>query len=143
MTTAVSEIPAADPAETLERLRSRFRFETDCWDVHEGLRAPNPDFVLVDVRSRDAYERGHVPGAVHIPRRTITRETLRAYPADTLFVTYCGGPHCNGSTRGAIALAALGYRVKEMIGGVTGWLDEEFELEVGAGKPEVAVRCGC
>jgi len=143
MTTAVSEIPAADPAETLDRLQSRLRFETDCWDVHEGLRAPNPDFVLVDVRSREAYERGHVPGAVHIARRTITGDTLRGYAADTLFVTYCGGPHCNGSTRGAIAFATLGYRVKEMIGGVTGWLDEGFELEAGAGKPEVAIACGC
>ena len=99
--------------------------------------------MLVDARSQDAYERGHVAGAVSIPHRTITRETLRAYAADTLFVTYCDGPHCNGSTRGAIALAKLGYRVKEMIGGVTGWLDEGFELEVGAGKPAAAVHCGC
>jgi rhodanese-related sulfurtransferase len=143
MTTAVSEIPAAAPAETLDRLRSRLRFETDCWDVHQGLRAPNPDFVLVDVRSREAYERGHVAGAVHIPRRTITRENLRAYAPDTLFVTYCDGPHCNGSTRGAIAFAELGYRVKEMIGGVTGWLDEGFQLEVGAGEPAAVVSCGC
>ncbi|HEX7251740.1 MAG TPA: rhodanese-like domain-containing protein [Thermoanaerobaculia bacterium] len=143
MTIAVSEIPAADPAETLERLQSRLRFETDCWDVHEGLRSPNPDFVLVDVRSRDAYERGHVAGAVSLPHRTITRETLRGYAPDTLFVTYCDGPHCNGSTRGAIALAALGYRVKEMIGGVTGWRDEGFELEVGAAEPAAAVTCGC
>jgi rhodanese-related sulfurtransferase len=143
MTTPVSEISAASPAETLERLRSRLRFETDCWDVHEGLRAPQPDFVLVDVRSREAFERGHVPGAVPVPRRTITRETLRGYGAETLFVTYCDGPHCNGSTRAAIAFAELGYRVKEMIGGVTGWLDEGFQLEVGAGELAATAVCGC
>jgi len=143
MATPVSEIPAAAPAEALERLKNRLRFETDCWDVHESLNAPHPDFVLVDVRSRASFERGHVAGAVNIPHRTITRERIREYSPNALFVTYCDGPHCNGSTRGAIALATLGYRVKEMIGGVTGWLDEGFELEVGAGERAAAVICGC
>jgi rhodanese-related sulfurtransferase len=144
MATAVSEIPAAAPAEALERFEARLRFETDCWDVHESLSAPDPDFVLVDVRSGAAFQRGHVAGAVNIPHRTITRERLSAYSPNVLFVTYCDGPHCNGSTRGAIRLAALGYRVKEMIGGVTGWLDEGFELETGVGEPEAAkAACGC
>jgi len=143
MTTAVSLIPAAAPAEALERFQARFRFETDCWDVHEGLSAHGPDFVLVDVRSRAAFERGHVAGAVNIPHRTITRERMREYSPNTLFVTYCSGPHCNGSARGAIALASLGFRVKEMIGGVTGWLDEGFELEAGVGKSEAKAACGC
>jgi len=52
------------------------------------------------------------------------------YSKDTLFVVYCAGPHCNGAIKGAIRLARLGYRVKEMIGGITGWRDEEFAVEV-------------
>jgi rhodanese-related sulfurtransferase len=50
------------------------------------------------------------------------------YPDDILFITYCAGPHCNGATRGALRLAQLGRPVKVMIGGITGWLDEGFEL---------------
>src|SRR5258707_20475 len=53
---------------------------------------------------------------------------VHGWPRGTLFVTYCAGPHCNGATRGAIRLAQLGRPVKIMIGGVTGWLDEGFEL---------------
>jgi rhodanese-related sulfurtransferase len=143
MATPVSEIPAAAPAEALERLKNRLRFETDCWDVHESLNDPHPDFVLVDVRSSDAFARGHVAGAVSIPHRTITKERMSEYSPNALFVTYCDGPHCNGSTRGAIRLADLGFRVKEMIGGVTGWLDEGFELENRVGVPEAKVACGC
>jgi rhodanese-related sulfurtransferase len=43
-------------------------------------------------------------------------------------VVYCGGPHCNGGHKGAIRLARLGRPVKLMIGGITGWRDEGFDL---------------
>jgi rhodanese-related sulfurtransferase len=67
----------------------------------------------------------------------MTAERMAQYPSDTAFVVYCAGPHCNGATKAAIRLARLGYRVKEMIGGITGWLDEEFTLERSA-EPRVA-----
>ena len=54
---------------------------------------------------------------------------MAEFPEDTRFVVYCAGPHCNGANKAAIRLARLGYRVKEMIGGITGWLDEDFALE--------------
>lgn len=58
----------------------------------------------------------------------IVDRNLAPYAADTLFVVYCAGPHCNAADRAAVALARLGRPVKKMIGGVTGWLDEGFEL---------------
>jgi rhodanese-related sulfurtransferase len=61
----------------------------------------------------------------------MTAETLAAWPAETLFVVYCAGPHCNGAQKAGLRLARLGRRVKEMIGGVTGWLDEGFPLASG------------
>jgi rhodanese-related sulfurtransferase len=48
-----------------------------------------------------------------------------------VFVTYCAGPHCNGAARAAIRLAKLGRPVKIMTGGITGWLDEGFDLAQG------------
>jgi rhodanese-related sulfurtransferase len=99
--------------------------------VHAALadRSRQPDFVLLDVRSPALYAQGHVPGAINLPHGKIVASKLEAYALDTLFVTYCAGPHCNGATRGAIRLAKLGRPVKLMIGGITGWLDEGFDLE--------------
>jgi rhodanese-related sulfurtransferase len=54
---------------------------------------------------------------------------MAQFPKDTAFVVYCAGPHCNGANKAAIRLARLGSRVKEMIGGITGWRDEDFALE--------------
>ena len=124
----VTDVPAAASAEASAHYRSRFAFETDCWDVHASEALPDRGFVLVDVRSPDLYAKGHLPGAVSIPHSSLTERRLAEYPPETLFVVYCAGPHCNGSTRGAIRIAELGRPVKEMIGGVTGWLDEGFSL---------------
>ncbi len=124
----VTETPTRPPQEARAHFAAKLAHETDCADVRAGLALDEPGFVLVDVRSRDAFDRGHVPGAVHIPLATLTEERLAQYPADLLFVVYCAGPHCNASTRAAGRLAGLGRPVKEMIGGTTGWLDEGFAL---------------
>ncbi|CAD6558267.1 rhodanese-like domain-containing protein [Paraburkholderia sabiae] len=136
----VSAVPAADSATALAHFESSLRFETDCWDVSDSLASGHADFVLLDVRSPEHFARGHIPGAINFPHRKITESKLREYSADTLFVTYCAGPHCNGATRGAIRLAQLGRPVKIMIGGVTGWLDEGFVLETQAASACTEMR---
>lgn len=129
MSTSVTAIPAADSVSAVEHFSAAFRFETDCWDVHEAMSGGAPDFVLLDVRSPALYAKGHVPGAINIPHAKLVASTLSRYPPDTLFVVYCAGPHCNGAHRGALRLAQLGRPVKMMIGGITGWLDEGFALQ--------------
>lgn len=128
MPSLVAQPGFADPATALAHFERRLGVETDCSDVHESLQG-EVDFVLVDVRGPKPFAAGHVPGAVNIPHRTMTAERMAGYPISTRFVVYCAGPHCNGANKAAICLARLGYPVKEMIGGVTGWRDEDFALE--------------
>lgn len=128
MKTLVNLTPPATAELAAAHFAGRLAFETDCADVYAGLMQPERDFVLLDVRSPELYARGHLPGAINLPHRQIGAETLAAFPPDAVFVTYCAGPHCNGSTKAALKIARLGRPVKEMIGGVTGWLDEGFEL---------------
>lgn len=129
-TNAVTAVPAADSAAALAHFRAALQFETDCSDVASALASGTPGFVLLDVRTPALFAGGHVPGAHNLPHGKIIESKLVSYPTDTLFVTYCAGPHCNGATRGAIRLAQLGRPVKVMIGGITGWLDEGFSLTV-------------
>jgi rhodanese-related sulfurtransferase len=129
----VSAVPAASAEQVRVHFESLLALETDCWDVHASMKNDAVDFVLLDVRSPELYAAGHVPGAVNLPHGRIVDRNLAEWDADTLFVVYCAGPHCNGADKAAVRLARLGRRVKKMIGGVEGWKDEGFELEAGDG----------
>ncbi|MDT8701150.1 rhodanese-like domain-containing protein [Kluyvera ascorbata] len=129
----VTEYPAASPADALAHFRQRLSFETDCADVHAAMQQPDVDFVLLHVvGSAEAFDRRHIPGAIHLRHADITAERMQAWPEDTLFVAYCAGPHCNGADQAAWKLAALGRAVKIMIGGITGWQDEGFVFQSGS-----------
>ena len=128
MSNNVTAVPAAPSAKAVEHFASRLEFETDCWDVHDAISRGDDDFVLLDVRSRELYEAGHIPSAINLPHGRIVERNLTAWSTDTLFVVYCAGPHCNGANKAALRLARLGRPVKEMIGGVTGWVDEGFTV---------------
>ena len=129
MPNAVTRVAAASPEIAAVRFESQFAFETDCWDTHDALQGGAPGFILLDVRSPALFDKGHVPGAVNLPHGKIIASRMSDYSKATLFVTYCAGPHCNGAARAAARLARLGYPVKVMAGGITGWADEGFELE--------------
>ena len=122
----VTEIPAADPVSARTHFENLLAFETDCWDVHASLDAH--DFILLDVRAPQSFDKGHIPGAVSLPHGKINERNLAAYPADALFVVYCNGPHCNGADRAAVRLSRLNRPVKKMTGGIEGWKDEGFHL---------------
>ncbi|SEO72561.1 Rhodanese-related sulfurtransferase [Methylobacterium sp. ap11] len=128
MSNPVTAIPPAPAAEVAAHYARRLAFETDCADVHAALAGAEPGFVLLDVRGPALYARGHVPGALNLPRGKMTPRRMAEWPTGTLIVVYCAGPHCNGTDKAALHLAGLGLPVKVMIGGVTGWVDEGFVL---------------
>lgn len=129
MPSAVARPTAASSAETLAHFQRLLSFETDCWDVHHAISNHRQDFVLLDVRAESLFEQGHIKAAENLPHHLINVANLARFPAETLFVVYCAGPHCNGTEKAAIKLAKLERPVKKMIGGVTGWLDEGFNLQ--------------
>lgn len=132
MPSPVSEIPAAAPDAAAEHFTRKLAFETDCSDVHAAFASDKVDFVLLDVRSPQLFALSHVPGALNLPHGKMTAHRMSEWPADTLFVVYCAGPHCNGADKAALRLSRLGLSVKLMIGGLTGWADEGLAFEGGA-----------
>lgn len=138
----VTEIPPAPSPAALAHFEASLAFETDCWDVHHSLTRGEHDFVLLDVRGSEKFAAGHVPGAIDLAHRKIIGSTIARYPAGTIFVTYCAGPHCNGAARAAIRLARLGRPVKIMAGGITGWLDEGFALSLSEPAEKVLAHLG-
>jgi rhodanese-related sulfurtransferase len=130
----VSATPAADSADANAFFQHKLGFETDAADVHHDMEHGLANFVVVDVRAPEHYAASHVPGAINIPHALMTEKRMSEYAPDTLFIVYCWGPGCNGATKGAIRLSALGFPVKEMIGGIEYWERDGYPLERGSGE---------
>ena len=126
---SVAETPTAPPGVARAHFAGRLAVETDPADVHADLSKGVDAFVVVDVRSPEAYAACQVPGALNLPVRQIRAETLDALPEGRLAVVYCWGPGCNGATKAAARLSALGVPVKEMIGGIEYWRREGYAVD--------------
>ena len=121
----------------LAHFESRLEWEVDAADLHTNRDA----YIVIDARTPEAFATGHVPGAINLPHRTITAETAQ-FPMDAVLVTYCDGIGCNASTKAAVKLSRLGYRVKEMIGGIDWWRRDGLPVHEGETSSR-AVVCGC
>jgi sulfur-carrier protein adenylyltransferase/sulfurtransferase len=88
------------------------------------------DAAVVDVRERDEWEEGHIPGAVHIPRGSLESRIESAVPDRSQTVVV----YCAGGSRSAFAaktLEELGYgNVLSLIGGFTDWKRNGFPFEL-------------
>ncbi|MBV9495766.1 MAG: hypothetical protein JOZ54_16080 [Acidobacteria bacterium] len=124
----------------------KLEHETDCADVAEDLMG-GLGMIVIDARKPELYERGHVPGAINFPHRTMTAESVQILPRDTLLVTYCDGIGCNASTKAALKLSGFGFRVKEMLGGLDWWIRDGLPVarggETGSLRPASTIACGC
>jgi rhodanese-related sulfurtransferase len=146
-------VPPAEPETAAAFFAARMACQTDVSDVHHLLGSGEPGLVLVDTRSDAAWRQGRIPGAVHLPTDQIPHRAQGMLDPSMPVVTYCWGPGCNGSTRAALLLSRLGYRVREMIGGFEYWVREGFAVETDRGRthspvdpltaPTGTVRCHC
>ena len=117
--------PAATPEQAHRFFASKLQYETDPSDVYTDMQNGTADFVLIDVRNPAAYAENHAVGAINLPHPDMLEATMAAFSKDKLLVVYCWGPGCNGATKAAAKLSAMGFLVKEMIGGIEYWQERE------------------
>jgi rhodanese-related sulfurtransferase len=116
--------------QQLKHYSDKLAFEIDSSDLRAALDQGEP-IVVVDARSTKSYLEEHIPGAINIPHRTMTAESTSQFDHSKLYVVYCDGIGCNGSTKGALNLTKLGFRVKELMGGLDWWKRDGYKT-VGA-----------
>jgi rhodanese-related sulfurtransferase len=101
--------------------------------VHDLTRG-NGRLLILDVRAPADFALCHVPGAINLTHRQMSPETTAGFDREALLVTYCWGPGCNSATKAAAKLAQLGFKVKEMIGGIEYWRLEGCPVEGTLGR---------
>jgi rhodanese-related sulfurtransferase len=136
----VLETPAARPEDAQRHFLAKLSVETDAADVRLDLQRGQNSFVLIDARAAQDFEECHIPGALNLPYRRITAESTAHLSKEQLLVVYCWSPGCNSATKAAARLNALGFQVKEMIGGIQYWRLEGGPIEGTLGEEAPLVR---
>jgi rhodanese-related sulfurtransferase/DNA-binding transcriptional ArsR family regulator len=83
-------------------------------------RARSGDVVVLDLRPREEYEAGHIPGALSVPLDAL-EEQLARLPLEAEIVAYCRGPYCVLAPRGVAFLRRRGYRARRLEDGFPEW----------------------
>ena len=128
--------------EQLRHYQRKLEYEIDSWDLSVALERCEK-VVVIDARSPEAFAREHIPGAVNLPHRRMDAQSVAGLDRDALVVTYCDGIGCNASTKGALGMLRLGFRVKELMGGLDWWKRDGHPTEAGVARAEGRSECGC
>jgi rhodanese-related sulfurtransferase len=129
--------------EQLNHYQNKLSYEIDAWDLKVALEAKD-NVLVVDARSPQAYSTEHIPGAINIPHRQMSSESTAHLDKSAMVVTYCDGIGCNASTKGALAMTKLGFRVKELMGGLDWWKRDGHPTSIDAASvPASSQSCGC
>ena len=92
-------------------------------DEAAAMMASESDYLILDVRTREEYEQGHIPGAVCVPNESIGSGEISALPRkDQLILVYCRSG--NRSKQAAQKLADAGYTNIVEFGGILSWTGE-------------------
>jgi rhodanese-related sulfurtransferase len=94
---------------------------TEISPADAAAKSQSGEAIIADVREKDEWDEGHIPGAIHMSRGTIELDIEEKVP-DTNAMIIC---HCGGGGRSALAaesLQKMGYKnVRSMGGGFKAW----------------------
>ena len=97
-------------------------------------RVRSGSVVVLDVRPPEEYRAGHIPGAVSIPVKDLSRR-LRELPARKEIVAYCRGPYCVMAFDAVKTLRKRGRRARRLVEGFPEW--RAAGLPVEGGEPSL------
>lgn len=126
----------------IEYYQNKLDFEMDPSDLFEALER-GENFVPLDTRKSSSFEKEHIPGAINIPHREMKEDTVKHLDKAKTYVCYCSGNGCNASTRGALKMTRLGFKVKELFGGLDCWKLDGYATEGENKTKGQEIKCAC
>ena len=99
-------------------------------ETHKSMMDRKEEFVLIDARRHEGFDKEHLPRAISIPSDHLGEHVLKNYKKDQIFVTYCSSFTCESSTLAAQKLEKYGFKnVLEFKGGLEDWRNAGYPTE--------------
>lgn len=110
----------------------RFDMKKITHEVLKKMMDNDDDFVLIDARVHEGYEKEHLPGAIRIPADRLGEHMLKSYKKDCTIISYCSGWSCESSTIAAQKMDKYGFtNVFDFKGGLEDWKKAGYPTEKG------------
>ncbi len=126
----------------IEYYENKLAYEMDPSDLFSALEN-NEAIVIIDARKAFGYEKEHIPTAINLPHKEMTVETTKQFDKTKTYICYCDGIGCNASTKGALNMAKLGFKVKELIGGLEWWKLDGYATKGTELTKGQQMQCAC
>ena len=116
-----------DPAKARAYFEDKLAFTTGPVELDRWIKAGEDNLVVVDVRAAQDFAKGHIPGAINLPKEKW--ESLQGLSKDNTNVVYCYTQQCHLAANACLHFASKGYPVMELEGGFEAWRENELDLE--------------
>ena len=120
------ETPTFAASEAREFFAKKLAFTTGPVEV-QHLSDEGENINIVDVREAEDFKKGHVPGALNLPKTEW--ESMSCLRKDSMNIIYCYTQQCHLAAKAALHFAEAGYQVMEMDGGFEAWKDNDLPIE--------------
>ena len=104
----------------IEFYKNKLTYEMDASDLW-GAMENGENIIALDARKSFAFDKEHISNAINFPHEDINEESTKHLDKTQIYVCYCDGIGCNASTKAALKMTKLGFKVKELIGGMEWW----------------------
>jgi rhodanese-related sulfurtransferase len=116
-----------DPAKARAYFEDKLAFTTGPVELDKWIKTGEDNLVVVDVREAQDFAKGHIPGAINIPKEQWDR--AQGLAQDKTNVVYCYSQQCHLAANACVQFAGRGYPVMELEGGFEVWKDHQLDIE--------------
>jgi len=116
-----------DPAKARAFFEDKLAFTTGPVELDRWIKARENNLVVVDVREAEDFEKGHIPGAINLPKNRW--DSLQGLSKAKTNVVYCYTQQCHLAANACARFASRGFPVMELEGGFATWKEHELDIE--------------
>ena len=116
-----------DPAKARAYFEDKLAFTIGPVELDRWIKSEEDNLVVVDVRAAQDFAKGHIPGAINLPKEKWNQP--QGLEKGKTNVVYCYSQQCHLAANACARFAASDYPVMELEGGYDAWKEHELEIE--------------
>jgi rhodanese-related sulfurtransferase len=115
------------PASARRYFEDKLAFTTGPVELERWIKTGEDNLVVVDVRAAEDFAKGHIPGAINIPKDQW--DSPQGLNKNKTSVVYCYTQQCHLAANACARFAAQDYPVMELEGGFAAWKESQLDIE--------------